>query len=108
MLDNGHKAVGSDGCADLNPNGILRSAPELFDLKMLFEPLEEQLYLPSVLVQVGNLQGRKVERIGQEDELTPFFLIVELDLPEFLVKNDNENYYEISIPMLIDVDDKSM
>ena len=64
MLDNRHKAVGCDGSTDLNSNGIPRSTPELLDLKMLFQPLEEKFNLPSVLVEVGNLQGRKVECIG--------------------------------------------
>ena len=85
MLDNRHKAVGCDGSTDLNPDGILCSAPELLDFKMLFQPLEEKFNLPSVFVEVGNLQGRKVESIGKEGELTPLFLIVELDQPELLL-----------------------
>ena len=41
VLDYSHKAVGCDGSTDLNQDGILRSAPEFLDLKMLLEPLEE-------------------------------------------------------------------
>ena len=41
MLDNRHETVGSDGCADLYSDSVLRSAPELFDLEVLLEPLEE-------------------------------------------------------------------
>ncbi len=70
MLDNRHETVGSDGSTDLYSDSILRSAPELFDLEVLLEPLEEQLYLPSVLVEVGYLLGSQVHRIGQEHELS--------------------------------------
>ena len=41
MLDYRHKTVGCDGSTDLNPNGILRGAPEFLDLKMLLQPLVE-------------------------------------------------------------------
>src|SRR5574344_1047178 len=77
MLDNSHKAVGSDGCTNLYSDSVLGSSPELLDLEVLLEPLEEQLYLPSVLVKAGYLLGCQVHRIGQEQELSTLLLIVE-------------------------------
>ena len=59
MLDNRHEAVSSDGCTDLYSDSVLCSSPELLDLKVLLEPLEEKLYLPSVLVEVGYLLAVK-------------------------------------------------
>jgi hypothetical protein len=41
MLHDGNQTIGNDGCTDLNPDGILCSAPEFLDLQMLFQPLEE-------------------------------------------------------------------
>ena len=79
MLDNSHEAVCGDGCTDLYPDCILGSAPELLDFEVLLEPLEEQFYLPSVLVEVGYLLGRQVHRIGQEHELSVLFFIIESD-----------------------------
>ena len=77
MLDNSHKAVGSDGCTDLYSDSVLGSSPELLNLEVLLEPLEEQLYLPPVLVKVSYLPGCQVHRIGQEQELSALLLIVE-------------------------------
>ena len=79
MLDNRHETVGSDGSTDLYSDSILRSAPELFDLEVLLEPLEEQLYLPSVLVEVGYLLGSQVHRIGQEHELPVLLFVIVSD-----------------------------
>ena len=42
MLDNRHEAVSSDGCTDLYSDSVLRSAPELLDLEVLFEPLSHR------------------------------------------------------------------
>ena len=83
MLDYRHKAVGCDSSTYLDSNGILCSAPKLLDFKMLLEPFEEKLYLPSVLVEVGYLQSRQMECIGQEGEFPPFILIVEFNQSEF-------------------------
>ena len=55
MLYNGNEAVGTDGSVNLYPDSVLSSAPELFDFEMLLEPLEEQFYLPTVLVEVCDL-----------------------------------------------------
>ena len=75
MLDNGHQAVGDDCHIDLCLHRVLRSAPELLDFEVLFQPLEEQLCLPAVLVELGNQQGLQPDGVGQEHELTPLFLV---------------------------------
>ena len=93
MLDNCHKAIGCNGCTDLYPDSVLRSTPELFDFEVLLEPLEKQLYLPSVLVEVGYLLGCKVHRIGQEHEL-PFLL--------FVIVSDETQVFWIVLAALID------
>ena len=55
MLHNGNEAVGTDGRVNLYSDSVLGSSPELFDFEVLLEPLEEQLNLPTVLVEVSNL-----------------------------------------------------
>ena len=55
MLHNGNEAVGTDGRVNLYSDSILSCSPEFFNLEVLLEPLEEQLYLPTVLVEVSNL-----------------------------------------------------
>ena len=85
MLHDGNQTIGNDGCTDLNPDGILCSAPEFLDLQMLLQPLEEELNLPPVLVEIGNLKRGQMESVGEERELTSLLLIIELDQPELLI-----------------------
>ena len=41
MLNNGNETVGTDGRVNLYSDSILSSAPELLDLEVQLEPLEE-------------------------------------------------------------------
>ena len=41
IVDDGDHAVSRDGSIDLDTDGILRFAPELLDVEMLFHPFEE-------------------------------------------------------------------
>ena len=65
MLDDGHQAESDDGDINLRLHRVLRSAPELLDLEMLPQPLEEQLNLPAVFVEFGDQQGSKTDGVGQ-------------------------------------------
>ena len=76
MLDNSHKAVSSDSGTDLYSDSVLSSTPELLDLEVLLESLEEQFYLPSVLVEVCYLLCCQVHRIGQEHELPVLLFVI--------------------------------
>lgn len=84
MLDNGHKTVGNDCSTDLNPDGILRNTPELFDLQMLLQPFMEKLYLPSVLIEIGNFKGSEMEGIRKKNKVSVLLFIMKPDEPEFL------------------------
>ena len=85
MLHNGNQTIGNDSSTDLDPDGILCSAPEFLDFQMLFQPLEEELNLPPVLVEIGNLKRGQMESVGKERELTSLLLIIELDQSELLL-----------------------
>ena len=69
MLDDGDKAVSYDCRANLYSDSVLCSAPEFLNLEVLLEPLEEQLNLPSVLVEIGNFESGKMECVRQECEV---------------------------------------
>ena len=84
MLHNGNQTVGADGRINLYSDSVLSSAPEFLDFKVLLEPLEEQLYLPTVLIEVGNLQCGQFCCIGQEHELTALLLVIESHEPQML------------------------
>ena len=62
-----HEAISDYGTIDLDADCILRSAPELLDTQVLFDPFEEQLHAPSVAVQLGDCLGRGRQIVGQED-----------------------------------------
>ena len=47
--------------------------------------IKEELNLPPVLVEIGNLKRGQMESVGEERELTSLLLIIELDQPEFLL-----------------------
>ena len=93
VLYDGNKAVGADSGVDLYPDSVLRSAPEPLDFEVLLEPLEEEFYLPSVLVEVCDLQGCQLECIGKEHELAPLLLIDEPHKPKM---------FGISFPTVIE------
>ena len=84
MLNDSDQTVNCDCRADLYSHSVFCSAPKLLNLKVLFEPFEEQLYLPAVLLEVGNLYSRKMEGIGKEREFPVLLLIVESDQPKSL------------------------
>ena len=82
MLDNGHEAVGDDGCTDLNAYRIFGCSPELLDFEMLLQLFVKQFYLPTVLVQVGYFESRQVESIRQESEVAVLLFIMIADQSE--------------------------
>ena len=54
------------GCPNLNSQGILAGTDKGFDLEMLFEGFVKDLYLPSVLVDIGDSRSTKFEVVGQQ------------------------------------------
>ena len=61
MLNDGNEAIGDNCDMYLYADGILAFSPESLDLKMLLDPLEEQLHLPSVLIEQSDILGTEVE-----------------------------------------------
>ena len=84
MLHNGYEAIGTNSRVNLYSDSVLSSSPELLDLEVLLEPLEEQLYLPTVLIEVGNLLCSQLHCISKEHELTALLLIIESYQPQML------------------------
>jgi len=67
--DDGNKDIGGNGDPDLGFYRIDGSTVEGLDAEMLFDPFEEQFYLPSALVEFGDGQRGKDEIVGQKNEL---------------------------------------
>ena len=56
---------GNHGCPDLNTQCILTGTDEGFDLEMLLEGFKEDLYLPSVLINIGDRGCPECKVVGQ-------------------------------------------
>ena len=78
LLDDGDQHVSRDRNPYLRFHGILARAEEGLDVQVLLDPLEEQLYLPSLLVQCADGEGGQRQVVGQELERLALFR-VEID-----------------------------
>ena len=81
LLDDSYKYINRNGDPDLSLHGVWRSTIEGFDSKMLFDPFEEDLDLPTVLEKQCNGQGWKNKIVGLEDEPTIGFGVEITDSP---------------------------
>ena len=68
FFGNGDQQVCGYGYPDLRLDGVLAGSEEHLDAQMLFDPLEEQLYLPALAIQVGNQLGFEREVVGQKNQ----------------------------------------
>ncbi len=66
LFDDGNQHVGGHGAPDLRLHRVLTRAQKALDAQMLFDPFEEQLHLPTTLVQRGNGQWRHRRVVGQK------------------------------------------
>ena len=83
-MDNSHETVCDNSYTDLYAYSILSCSPKFLYLKMLLEPFEEQLHQPSFLIEISNVQRRKVLRMRQESKRTLIFLVIVSNEPERL------------------------
>ena len=77
VLDNGNEAVGDDGHVYLYSDCIFRLSPETLDLEVLLDPFEEELHLPPIFIEQGNVLCAEVEvvRVVDEASMKPWRII---------------------------------
>src|SRR5262249_6560979 len=68
---NTQQQIGDHGGDQLKTNGILRASEEFAEPQMLLNPSEQQLDLPSGLVEVGNRDSGTCKVVGDEGENLP-------------------------------------
>ena len=61
LLRDGDQHVGGYGDPDLRLHRVLAGAEEHLDAQMLLDPLEEQLDLPALAIQIGDHLGLQAE-----------------------------------------------
>lgn len=66
FLGNGDQHVSADRNPDLRLDRVLGGSVKRFDPQMLFDPLEEQLDLPALAIQLRNQLGFEREVVGQK------------------------------------------
>jgi hypothetical protein len=77
MLDPSQKKIVDHRDPYLCHHGILCGAEESFDLQVLLDPLEEDLYLPTSLVNIGDCFCGEIEIIREKTiDLVVFFVVV--------------------------------
>ncbi len=67
--------LGGKSCPDLDAKGVLAHPDKGLDLQVLFQGLEEDLYLPSLFVDGTYCGGSEPQVIGEKDDLC-FILVV--------------------------------
>ena len=68
FFDDGHQHVNRECHPHLRLHGVLGSAVESSDVQVLFDPAEEQFYLPTCPVQLGDGERKKEKNVGQEGQ----------------------------------------
>ena len=64
LADDGQEDIRRDGHPHLNADRVLRRAVERLDAQVLFDPFEEELHLPPLLVELRDDERRQVEVVG--------------------------------------------
>src|SRR5450759_1486600 len=77
FFDNRDEHVSGNGAPDLSLHGVLARAQEFFDSQMLLDPLEEQFYLPAVLVKLGDDRCWQRRVVGQKNQGLAGFRVFE-------------------------------
>src|SRR3989304_6625003 len=73
LFHDGDEHVDADRDPYLRLHGVVARTVESFDAQMLLDPLEEQLDLPTALIEPRNRERRQGEGVGQEHQ-PPFAL----------------------------------
>lgn len=67
LFEDGDQQVNADSNPYLSLYAVDGSAEELLDSQMLFDPFEEQLNQPSLMIKVGNRESFDGEIVCQKD-----------------------------------------
>src|ERR1039458_4361697 len=69
LFQDRHQHVNTDGNPNLGLHRVVAGAVKVFDAQVLLDPFEEQLHLPTALVEQGDGQGGEREVVGQKDQV---------------------------------------
>ena len=76
----------------LRPHCVYATAHEALHLQVLFDPLEEQLHLPPLLVQCRHRGCRNIHRVGQKLVFLTSRFIQKADCPEHALHSSEPDF----------------
>jgi len=68
LFQDGDQQINADGDPDLGFDGVGRCTVKGFDSQMLLDPTEEELHLPALLLNIGDVFCGNGKDIGQVDK----------------------------------------
>lgn len=83
LIETGHHEVDANGDPDLGLHRVLGGSVERLDSEVLLDPLEEQLDMPTTLIDMGDYNGWQTEMVGDKDKTFARCGIDETDATEF-------------------------
>jgi len=83
VLDVREQQIVAHGHPDLSQHRLGTGSEEGFNLQVLFNPFEEQLALPSGLVDISNGFGRQLQIVGHKRVFLPRYRIHIAHQPQF-------------------------
>ena len=81
LFNDSDQDIGGHCAPDLRLHSVLARAQKTLDAQMLLDPFEEQLDLPTVLVECSDHQWRQGRVVGQKHQRLAGLWIVETDTP---------------------------
>ena len=84
LFQNRHQHVNTDGNPNLGFHRVIAGAIKVFDAQVLLDPFEEQLHLPTALVEQGYGQGGEGEVVSQEYQALACLRVHIMDAPQFV------------------------
>ena len=61
-----YRKIGNDSSPKMDFYGVLRKSPKGLHDNILFDPFEENLYIPVMAAEIGYLQGADLKVVGYE------------------------------------------
>ena len=84
FFHNRHQHINADGNPNLRLHRVVAGAVKMFDAQVLLDPFEEQLHLPTALIEQGDGQGGKLKVIGQKDQALAGVRVHVMDAPQLV------------------------
>ena len=91
-FDEGHQKIRAQRDPQLRPHRVHATAHEALHLQVLFDPLEEQLHSPPLLVQCRHRGCRNIQGVGHKLVFLTSRFIQKADCPEHALHSSEPDF----------------